>query len=133
MYICYFFIVNVVTLTCIIRQRALRSSRIEHEIETRSIRQRKQSDYLHSMVYERDVKYIDKLCMDRCSFYRLCQLLTIIGRLRGKRSVHVEKMTMVSFNVIAHHVKGRIIKFDFVLSSETFSRHFHAILKSIIL
>ncbi|XP_039120006.1 uncharacterized protein LOC120256373 [Dioscorea cayenensis subsp. rotundata] len=42
-------------------------------------------------------------------------------------------MTAMFLNIIAHHVKNRIIKFDFVRSGETVSRHFHAVLKSVIL
>ena len=36
-------------------------------------------------------------------------------------------------NIVAHHVKNKVIKLDFVRFGETTCRHFHAILKSIIL
>lgn len=85
------------------------------------------------MVYERDVKCIDKLCMDHRCFHSLSQLLTTVGELKGTRNVMVEEMVATFLNIIAHNVKNRIIKFDFVRSAEIVSQHFHAIFKSIIL
>ena len=86
-----------------------------------SCRRRKQYEYLNWVIYESDIKCIDKLRRDRRCLHNLCQLLTTTGRLRGTR------------NIVAHHVKKRIIKVDFVRSTETISRHFHAVLKSVIL
>ena len=95
MYMCYIFIVNAMIIACVIRHCSLRNNRVEHEIELASIRWRKQFDYLHHVVYENDVNCIDKLCMDRRSFHRLCHLLTTTGRLRGTRNVMVEEMLVM--------------------------------------
>ena len=64
MYMCEFFVVNIIIIACAIKQHILRNSRIEHEFESSSIRCRKQYNYLYRVVYKSDVKCIDKLYMD---------------------------------------------------------------------
>ena len=49
------------------------------------------------------------------------------------RNVLVGEMIATFLNIAVHHVKTRIIKFDFVQFGERVSRHFHVVLKSIIL
>lgn len=49
----------------------------------------------------------------------------------GTIYIGVKEMIAMFLKIIAHHVKNRI-KFDFVLSSEIVSRHFHVVLKLVI-
>lgn len=132
-YMCYFYVLNIMIATCANVESNNRGRMIQCEIESSSSRRRKQYDYLNRVVYESDIKCIDKLRMDRQCFHKLCRLLTTNGGLRGTKNVLVEEMVAMFLNIIAHHVKNRIIKFDFLRSAETVSRHFHAVLKSIIL
>ena len=134
MYMFVFLVVNIMIITvCVICEDNDNTPTIHRDIESTSVRRRRQHEYIYRVVYESDVKCIDKLRMDRRCFHRLCQLLTSNGGLRGTRNVMVEEMIAMFLNIVAHHVKNRIIKFDFVRSAETVSRHFHAVLKSIIL
>lgn len=133
MIICYIYILSVMITTCAIKQRNHRNKMIQREIVPTSTWRFRQQEYLHRMVYESDKQCVNKLCMDRQCFHNLCQLLTTTGGLRGTVNVGVQEMTVIFLNIIAHHVKNSIIKFDFVRSRETVSRHFHAVLKSVIL
>lgn len=69
---------------------------------------------LNSMVYESDIKCIDKLHMDHHNFHIFYQLLTTIGELRGMRNVMVEEMVVMFLNILVYYVKNRIIKFVIV-------------------
>ena len=133
MYACIFFAVNIMITVCALSEESDQDDVIHYDIESPSTRSRRQYEYMYHIAYESDIKCNDKLHMDRRCFHRLCQLLTSNGGLRGTRNVMVEEMIAMFLNIVAHHVKNRIIKFDFVRSAETVSRHFHAVLKSIIL
>ena len=91
-----------------------RKRMIEHGIESTSVRRHKQHEHLHSIIYESDIKCIDKLHIDRRCFHNLCQLLTNASGFRNSTNVEVEEMIAMLLTIIAYHVKNRIIKFDFV-------------------
>ena len=44
----------------------------------------------------------------------------------------IDEQVAIFLHIIAHHVKNRVIKFEFSRSGETISRHFKAVLNSII-
>ena len=95
-------------------------------------REFRQLSHLHELVYESDVICVDQLRMDRESFHKLCQILTTKGQLRGTRNMSVEEMVAMFLNILAHHHKNRVIKFDFHKSGRTVSKYFHECLKAII-
>ena len=41
-------------------------------------------------------------------------------------------MVALFLHILAHHVKNRVIKFRFLRSGETISRHFNAVLNAVI-
>lgn len=57
----------------------------------------------------------------------------MFGGLWGTRNAIVEEMVTMFLNIIAHHVKNKIILFYFIQSAKVVSQHFHAIFRSIIL
>ena len=70
--------------------------------------------------------------MDRHTFITLCSMLRTMGKLKDSRYVDVEEMVALFFHILAHHVKNRVIKFRFLRSGETISRHFNEVLNAII-
>ena len=133
MIICYFNVLSVMITTCTTKQYNDRQRMIEPEILSIATRRHKQHECFHRIVFKSDIKCTNKLRMDRRCFHNLCQLLTTTGGLRGTINVSAQEMTAMFLNIIACHVKNRVIKFDFLRSGETISQHFHAVLKSIIL
>ncbi|BFG37808.1 hypothetical protein CerSpe_240820 [Prunus speciosa] len=96
------------------------------------IRVYKQLEYLHGLVYESDTTCIDQLRMDRQSFHKLCQILVTKGELRSTRNMSIEEMVAIFLNILAHHHKNRVIKFNFTRSGRTISKYFHECLNAMI-
>ncbi|KAL0411160.1 UNVERIFIED_CONTAM: hypothetical protein Slati_3705700 [Sesamum latifolium] len=63
--------------------------------------------------------------MSRNAFGRLCHILQNQGR--AKDTKHV---TLLS--IVVHHKKNGIIKYDFIQSARTVSKHFHIVLNVIL-
>ncbi|QHO32037.1 hypothetical protein S83_026615 [Arachis hypogaea] len=70
--------------------------------------------------------------MDRCAFHALCNMLKRVGRLEPSRNMGVEEMVAMFLHIIAHDVKIRVIKRQFVRSEETISRRFNDVLLAIL-
>ncbi|QHO07235.1 uncharacterized protein DS421_14g461870 [Arachis hypogaea] len=70
--------------------------------------------------------------MDRCAFHALCNMLKRVGRLEPSRNMGVEEMVAMFLHIIAHDVKIRVIKRQFVRSEETISRQFNDVLLAIL-
>ncbi|KAI5336060.1 hypothetical protein L3X38_026194 [Prunus dulcis] len=70
--------------------------------------------------------------MDRQSFHKLCQILVTKGELRSTRNMSTEEMVAIFLNILAHHHKNRVIKFNFTRSGRTVSKYFHECLKAMI-
>ena len=75
---------------------------------------------------------MEQLRMDRHTFTMLCSMLRTIGKLKDSKYVDVEEMVALFLHILAHHVKNRVIKFRFLRSGETISRHFNAVLNAVI-
>ena len=118
MIICFFYELSIIIITCATKQRHDRQRIIQREISSTSTRRRKQHEYLHRIVFESDIKCIDKLRMDQCCFHNLCQLLATT---HGTIYTSIQVMTAMFLNIIAHNVKNRIIKYDFVRFAEIVS------------
>ncbi|XLT04433.1 hypothetical protein HN51_043182 [Arachis hypogaea] len=75
---------------------------------------------------------IENTRMDRRAFHALCNMLRGIGRLKPSRNMGVEEMAAMFLHIIAHDVKIRVIKRQFVRSEEIISRHFNDVLLAIL-
>ena len=102
----------------LIRERAL--NRSEAQIENLN------------RIIGNDISCVEQLRMDRNTFGILCSLLRSIGRLKDTRHVKVEEKVALFLHILAHHVKNRVIKFRFLRSGETVSRHFNVVLKAVL-
>ncbi|KAL5567150.1 hypothetical protein UlMin_030314 [Ulmus minor] len=80
---------------------------------------------VHRLVYESDATSLDNLRMTRHAFTKLCTMLQTIGGLRGSKYLCVDEQVAMFLHILAHHVKNRVIKFQFLRSGQTVSRYFH--------
>ncbi|KAL6558434.1 hypothetical protein OROMI_018784 [Orobanche minor] len=88
--------------------------------------------YLTRLVSMSDEDCKDNLRMNRAAFTRLCFLLENLGGLRNSRYVTVEEMIALFLRVLSHPEKNRIVKFNFIRSSQTISKYFHMVLKAVL-
>ena len=116
MIICYFNVLSVMITTCTTKQYNDRQRMIEPEILSIATRRHKQHECFHRIVFKSDIKCTNKLRMDRRCFHNLCQLLATT---HGTIYTSIQVMTAMFLNIIAHHVKNRVIKFDFFQSGKT--------------
>ncbi|KAL8512202.1 hypothetical protein ACS0TY_018602 [Phlomoides rotata] len=72
----------------------------------------------------------DQLRMDRATFHKLCFILQSVCGLKSSRRV-CEKVAMF-LSILSHHTKNRCVKFAFKRSGQTVSKHFHAMLNSVL-
>ncbi|XLS44771.1 hypothetical protein HN51_001636, partial [Arachis hypogaea] len=80
------------------------------------------------IIYFSDLTCIENTRMDRRTFHALCNMLKVIGKLEPSRNMGVEEMVAIFLHIIAHDVKIRVIKRQFVSSEETISRWFNDVL-----
>lgn len=90
------------------------------------------SIYVGRIIFDSDFACYDKVRMDRKAFYTLCEMLKTTGRLCDNKNSSVEEMVAMFLFMLAHHVKHRIIKADFVRSGETVSRQFNVVLNAVL-
>ena len=88
--------------------------------------------HMHRLVGITDFDCLDNLRMDRNTFGGLCQLLKHVGGLKDGRFVLVEEQIAMFLEILAHHRKHRIVKFDFWRSGQTVSNYVHRVLRSIL-
>ena len=82
------------------------------------------------MTLESDVICVAQLHMDMQDFNKLCHLCTTKGQLKRTRNMSVEEMVAIFLHVLAHHVKNRVVGFNFKSSGRTISKYFHECLKA---
>ncbi|KAK9288378.1 hypothetical protein L1049_016832 [Liquidambar formosana] len=87
---------------------------------------------LHNIIFHNDTACISQLRMNRYTFFKLCNMLRTIGKLKDTRHVTVEEITALFVHILAHYVKNRVIINRFMRSGETISRHFNKVLKGVI-
>ncbi|KAL5554073.1 hypothetical protein UlMin_041474 [Ulmus minor] len=87
---------------------------------------------VHRLVYESDATSLDNLRMTRHAFTKLFTMLQTIGGLRGSKYLCIDEQVAMFLHILAHHVKNRVIKFQFLRFGQTVSRYFHNVLHSII-
>ena len=68
---------------------------------------------LFRLVYKSDAACLEELRMDRASFFRLCEMLKTISRLKDTANMLVDEQVAIFLHVLAHHVKNRTMKNKF--------------------
>ncbi|XP_061351059.1 protein ALP1-like [Gastrolobium bilobum] len=84
------------------------------------------------IVHISDTACIENTRMDRRCFHNLCGLLKTVGQLQPTRHMGVEEMVAIFLHILAHDVKNRIIKRQFMRSGETISRQFSNVLLAVL-
>ncbi|KAL5562801.1 hypothetical protein UlMin_032548 [Ulmus minor] len=92
----------------------------------------KQFSHSYDLVYQSDVNCMAQLRMNREAFRKLCKLLREKGWLVGTKNISLEKKLAMFLDVLVHHVKNRIISFNFKRFGRTTSKCFHECLKTTI-
>ncbi|XLR37505.1 hypothetical protein HN51_024254, partial [Arachis hypogaea] len=75
----------------------------------------------------------DILRMGPDAFLQLCEKLRATRQVRDTKHVTVEEQVARFLYIVAHNVKTRTVSFFYHRSGETVSRHFHTVLRAIIL
>ncbi|XP_061343787.1 uncharacterized protein LOC133289801 [Gastrolobium bilobum] len=88
-------------------------------------------DFLR-IVHISDTACIENTRMDRRCFHKLCELVKTVGRLEPTAHMGVEEMVAIFLHILAHDVKNRIIKRQFMRSGETISRQFSNVLLAVL-
>ncbi|KAL0404507.1 UNVERIFIED_CONTAM: hypothetical protein Sradi_2091500 [Sesamum radiatum] len=70
--------------------------------------------------------------MSRNAFAKLCLLLQTQGGLEDLRHVPLSSQVAMFLSVLAHHKKNRTVKYDFIRSGRTVSKHFHRVLNTVL-
>ncbi|KAK2644417.1 hypothetical protein Ddye_019612 [Dipteronia dyeriana] len=76
--------------------------------------------------------FLKQLRINRLAFTNLCTMLENRGGLRAYRYLQIDEQVAMFLHILAHHVKNRVIKFQFMRSGETVSKYFHNVLYSVI-
>ncbi|KAK4269919.1 hypothetical protein QN277_023015 [Acacia crassicarpa] len=87
---------------------------------------------LRAMIYSSDTTCFNQIRMYRATFDKLCHMLDTIGGLRATRHMLVDEQVAMFLHILAHHVKNRVIQFEFGRSGETISRYFKLVLNATI-
>ena len=90
------------------------------------------SEYHEQLIHSSDLAYFEQLCTDRYMFKLLCGMLGSTDRIKDTSNMKVDEQVAMFLHIIAHRMKNRVLKFRFIRSGETVSRHFNAVLNAII-
>jgi len=88
--------------------------------------------YLKGLVYSSDVSCYNLLRMHRATFDTLCCMLTDVGGLRPSKNMLVDEQVAIFLHILAHHVKNRVIQYNFGRSGKTISRYFKEVLNGMM-
>ncbi|KAI8543376.1 hypothetical protein RHMOL_Rhmol08G0212500 [Rhododendron molle] len=86
---------------------------------------------INRLVRGNDVDCHEQLRVNRHTFLRLCCLVRGVG-LGDSRNVCLEERVAIFLFILSHHTKQRCMKYDFYRSTETISRHFNAVLQTVM-
>ena len=84
------------------------------------------------IVFISDLACIENTRMDRRAFHVLCDMLKGVGKLEPSKNMSVEEMVAMFLHIIAHDVKNRVVKRQFMRSQETVSRRFNDVLLTVL-
>ena len=87
---------------------------------------------VHELVDKSDGTCLYQLRLNTIAFTNLCTMLETRGGLRASRYLQIDEQVAMFLHILAHHVKNRVIKFQFIRSGETVSKYFHNVLHSVI-
>lgn len=90
------------------------------------------SVYMQRLVYESDETCLQQLRMNRLTFVKLCRTLETDGKLKASKYLQVDEQVAIFLYILAHHVKNRVVKFQFRRSGETISKHFNNVVNAIV-
>ncbi|XP_028090673.1 uncharacterized protein LOC114290865 [Camellia sinensis] len=95
-------------------------------------RLQEQMDHINRLVKESDITCIEQLCMDRCSFMTLCNMIHTIGGLRPSKHVTLEENMAFFLFILAQHLKIRNVKYTCYKSGQIVSRYVNDVLKAML-
>ena len=104
-----------------------------HNIQSNSLRRHLYMldiaiNIVHELVYESEATCVAQLRVNRLAFTNLCTMLKSRGMLRTSKYLQIDEQVAMFLHIISHHVKNRVIKFQFLRSGETASKYFHNVL-----
>ena len=91
-----------------------------------------QVKHLDRLIHLTDEDCISNLRMDRNTFGKLCRILGERGGLTVGKVIGVEEQVAIFLEVLAHHKKNRIVRFDFKRSGATVCYYVHRVLGAIL-
>ncbi|KAL8490363.1 hypothetical protein ACS0TY_026033 [Phlomoides rotata] len=121
--------IGIILLTKIKQRRDRNDRRRKFTILDRIPSQMRNMSYLCE-VSDEDCR--DQLRMDRAAFHNLCFILQSVCGLKCSRRVSMAEKVAMFLSILAHHTKKRCMKFTFKRSGQTVSKHFHAVLNSVL-
>ncbi|CAL5351485.1 unnamed protein product [Camellia sinensis] len=119
------------TMYIVILHAAFKKKEIRFQLPRSPHPYGKQIDHLNRLVNDSDINCHDQLRMNKRTFMLLCGLVRSVG-LSYSKYVVLEKQVVMFLNVLAHHTKNRKIKFNFMRSGQTISKHFNNVLKAVL-
>ncbi|XP_031106417.1 protein ALP1-like [Ipomoea triloba] len=75
---------------------------------------------------------ISLLRMNLQTFSKLCEMLESLGGLKPTRNMTIGEQVVIFLHILAHHVKNRVIQYNYGRSGESISRAFHKVLNAIM-
>ncbi|KAF7803589.1 protein ALP1-like [Senna tora] len=81
------------------------------------------------MICANDATCFNQIRMYRSTFDRLCEMLTTLGGLTPTKNMLVDEQVAIFLHILAHHVKNRVIQFEFKRSGESISRSFNRVVE----
>ena len=88
--------------------------------------------HLRDMVRSTDITCYNQIRMHRTTFDKLCSMLDNVGGLKPTKHMLVDEQVAMFLHILAHHVKNRVIQFEFGRSGETISRYFNRVLTAMM-
>ncbi|MFQ6635075.1 hypothetical protein Gotur_011066, partial [Gossypium turneri] len=65
-----------------------------------------QRDYVKRLVYASNETCIEQVRMNRISFFKQCEMLQTLGRLKSSRNMLVDEQVTMFLHIISHHLKN---------------------------
>ena len=88
--------------------------------------------HLRDMVRSNDITCYNQLRMYRATFDKLCLMLENVGGLKPTKHMLVDEQVAMFLHILAHHVKNRVMQYEFGRSGETISRYFNKVLTAMM-
>ena len=96
-------------------------------------RRRAVCPFFKRIIYSNDTDCHDQIRMTRGAFFKLANILRERGTIKDTINMKLEEQLVMFLHTLGHNLRNRKIGHNFGHSGETVSRHFHMVLKAIIL